>query len=173
MAIAEMPKWSLRLERAESSRLFWAFAISLALHLLVFGTYQTGKKFNVWQKLHWPAWMQSAKMLTEVLKKKDAAQLQPEQQQAPLLFVDVNPAQAAAEPPKNAKFYSDKSSLAANKEVDKIMDVPKITGKQTEIVRVEDVSREKFVPLQPSPPVPKLRSKSQSGPCTTGPLRGL
>lgn len=161
MAIAEMPKWSLRLERAESSRLFWAFAISLALHLLVFGTYQTGKKFNVWQKLHWPAWMQSAKMLTEVLKKKDAAQLQPEQQQAPLLFVDVNPAQAAAEPPKNAKFYSDKSSLAANKEVDKIIDVPKITGKQTEIVRVEDVSREKFVPLQPSPPVPKPQATEE------------
>jgi hypothetical protein len=162
MAVAEMPKWSLRLERAESSRLGWAFVLSLALHLAVFGTYQTGKKFNVWQRLHWPAWMQSAKMLTEVLKKKDAAQLQPQpQQQVPLMFVDVNPAQVVAEAPKNAKFYSDKSSIAADKALAKVSDLPKVTGKQTEVVRIEDVSREKFVPLQPSPPVPKPQAPQE------------
>jgi hypothetical protein len=153
MVIAGMPKWSLRLERAESSRLAWAFAIALASHLLVFGTYQTGKKFHVWQNLRWPAWIQSARMLTEVLKKRETTPLQAQQQQVPLMFVDVSPAQAVTEPPKNAKFYSDRSSLAANKEADKDSDMPKITGKQTEIVRTEDVSREKFVPLQPSPPV--------------------
>jgi hypothetical protein len=151
MSIAGMPKWSLRLERAESSRLGWAFAISLASHLLVFGTYETGKKFHVWQNLHWPAWIQSARMLTEVLKKKETQPRQA-QQEAPLMFVDVSPAQAVAEPPKNTKFYSDRSARAANQEADKESNVPKITGKQTEIVRTEDVPREKFVPLQPSRP---------------------
>jgi len=136
------------------------------LHLLAVGTYQAGKKFHVWQNLHWPAWIQSARMLTEVLKKKEAMPLQA-QQQVPLMFVDVNPAQAVAEPPKNAKFYSDKSSLAANKQADKDSNVPKITGKQAEVVRTETVPREKFVPLQPAPPVqqPQKRrwSEAQAG----------
>ena len=152
MPIAGMPEWSLRLERAESSRLVWAFAISLVLHLLVFSTYQTGKKFNVWQRVHWPTWMQSHRMLTEILKKQEIAQLQPQQPQVPLMFVDVSPAQAVAEPPKNPKGYSDRNSLAANPEATKQTDTPKITGKQTEVVRTEDAPREKFVPLQPTPP---------------------
>lgn len=150
-----MPKGSLRLERAESSRLVWAFAISILVHLLLFGTYQTGKKFNLWQKLHWPAWLQSHRMLTQVLKKPDPAPLPLQRQQVPIMFVDVSPAQTVAEPPKNAKYYSDRNSLAANKEADKITDVPKITGQQTDIVRTETAPREKFVPLQPSPPAPK------------------
>ena len=153
MPIAGMPEWSLRLERAESSRLAWAFAISLVLHLLVFGTYQTGKKFNLWQQVHWPAWMQSHRMLTEILKKQELAQLKPQQPQVPLMFVDVSPAQTVAEPPKNPKGYSDRNSLAANPEATKQTDIPKINGKQTQVVRTEDAPREQFVPLQPSPPV--------------------
>ena len=70
MSIAGMPRWSLRLERAEVSRLAWAFAISLAFHLLVFGTYQTGKKYHLWQNLHWPAWLQSPRMLTGSLQEE-------------------------------------------------------------------------------------------------------
>ena len=155
MAIAGMPNWSLRLERAETSRLVWAFAISLAFHLLVFSGYQAGQKFQVWQKFRQPAWMQSARMLTDLLKKKETVPLSPQQQQVPLMFVDVSPAQAVTEPPQNTKFYSDRSSRAANKETDKDTNLPKITGKQTEVVRTENVPREKFVPLQPSPPAPQ------------------
>jgi len=147
-----MPGWSLRLERAEVSRLTWAFAVSLACHLLVFGAYQTGKKYNLWQNLHWPAWLQSLPMLTELLKKKDSQPPPPQRQDIPLIFVNVSPAQATAEPPDNAKFYSDKNSRAANPEADKITDTPKITGKQTEVVKTEDIPREKFTPLQPSRP---------------------
>jgi outer membrane biosynthesis protein TonB len=152
MSIAGMPGWSLRLERAEVSRLSWAFAVSLACHLLVFGAYQTGKKYNLWQNLHWPAWLQSLPMLTELLKKKDSQPPPPQRQDIPLIFVNVSPAQATAEPPDNAKFYSDKNSRAANPEADKITDTPKITGKQTEVVKTEDIPREKFTPLQPSRP---------------------
>ena len=152
MSIAGMPGWSLRLERAEVSRLTWAFAVSLACHLLVFGAYQTGKKYNLWQNLHWPAWLQSLPMLTELLKKKDSQPPPPQRQDIPLIFVNVSPAQATAEPPDNAKFYSDKNSRAANPEADKITDTPKITGKQTEVVKTEDIPREKFTPLQPSRP---------------------
>src|SRR5271165_434383 len=126
MVTAGMQKWSLRLERAETSRLAWAFAISLGLHLLVFGTYHAGKRLDLWQRLHWPTWLQSPRMLTEIMKKKEAVPLQPQQVQVPLMFVDVSPAQAVAEAPKNPKGYSDRNSLAANPEAIKITDMPKI-----------------------------------------------
>ncbi len=68
------------------------------------------------------------------------------------MFVNVSPAQATAEPPKEAKYYSDKNSRAANPTADKITEIPKIDGKRTEVVKTEDVPREKFTPLQPSRP---------------------
>lgn len=68
------------------------------------------------------------------------------------MFVNVSPAQATPEPPKDAKYYSDKNSRAANPNADKITETPKIDGKHPEIVKTEDVPRQKFTPLQPSPP---------------------
>ena len=151
MSIARLPRWSLRLEQAEVSRLAWAFAISLAFHLLIFGSYQTGKKYHLWQNLHWPAWLHPPRLLTELLKTKQTPP-PPQRQDIPLMFVNVSPAQATAEPPKDAKYYSDKNSLAANPEADKITETPKIDGKQTEVPKTEDVPREKFTPLQPVAP---------------------
>jgi hypothetical protein len=152
MSIAGTPRWSLRLERAETSRLAWAFALSLAFHLLIFGTYQTGKKYNIWQTLHLPAWLHAPKVLQEAFKKKESLP-PPRSQDIPLMFVNVNPAQATPDAPKETKYYSDKNSLAANPEVDKITDIPKITGTQKEVPKTEDVPRKKFTPLQPAAPV--------------------
>jgi len=151
-----MPRWSLRLEQAEASRLAWAFALSLAFHLVVFGGYQTGNKYHLWQHLHWPAWLQPPKVIADLLKKKESPPpLRP--QDTPLMFVNVSPAQATAEPPKDAKFYSDKNSKAANPEANKITEVPKITGQQTQVPKTEDIPREKFTPLQPSRPAEQAR----------------
>jgi outer membrane biosynthesis protein TonB len=75
------------------------------------------------------------------------------------MFLDVSPAQAVAEAPKDAKFYSDKNSRAANPDVSLDTTVPKLDGKQTQVVRTEDIPREKFVPLQPSPPAPRAPAK--------------
>jgi len=124
MSIAGVTRWSLRLERAETSRLAWAFAISLACHLVVFGTYQTGQKYHLWQNLHWPTWLQPPKFLTALLKKQEPPPPPRPQQDTPLMFVNVNPAQATPEAPKNAKFYSDKNSRAANPEAAKITETP-------------------------------------------------
>jgi len=152
MAVAKILRWSERDQQAETSRLVWAFVISVILHLLIFGGYYTGKRYNIWQNLHWPSWLQPVERLVELLKKKPPPQPQQQPQEVPLLFLDVSPAQATAEPPKDAKFYSDKNSQAANPKADEDTGVPKITGKQTEIVKTEDVPIEKFVPLQPSKP---------------------
>jgi hypothetical protein len=87
-------------------------------------------------------------MLTDLFKNKPEPK--PPPQEIPLLFVDVSPAQVALEPPKDAKFYSDKNSRAANVDANLDTNVPKITGKQNQVIATEDVPREKFLPLQPT-----------------------
>lgn len=157
MAIARLPESSLRCERAESSRLAWALIISLAIHLLAYGTYATGKKYHWWQRWSLPTWMQTPRMLTELLQKKPTPQeleqqRQRQQEEPPLLFIDVSPAQAAVEPPKRADYYSDKNAKAANRDATTINStVPKINGNQTHVAKTEDVPRTKAFPLQPAP----------------------
>ena len=152
MSIAGMRSWSLRPERAEVSRLAWAFALSLAFHLLVFGGYETGKKYNVWQNLHWPAWLHMPRVFKKLQLRTEEPHPQRPLQDTPLMFVNVSPAQATAEAPKDAKYYSDKTSRAANPEPDKLTDIPKISGKQVDVPKTEDVPRVKFTPLQPARP---------------------
>ena len=71
MSVAGMPQGSLRQERVESTRLVWAFVISMLLHLFIFGGYETGKKLNWWENARWPAWLSPVKKLADALKKKE------------------------------------------------------------------------------------------------------
>jgi hypothetical protein len=161
MFVARSAKWSLRLETAEFSRLAWAFAISLAFHLLLFGGYFAGHKLAAWQNLHWPAWLRPVQALVEAFKKKENLGLTVQPRETPLVFVEVNPAQATPEPPKDASYYSSRNSKAANPQPDQDTGVPKITGNQTQIAKTEDVPREKFTPLQPSRPVPQPQASQE------------
>ncbi|MGA2867366.1 MAG: hypothetical protein ABSF95_23060 [Verrucomicrobiota bacterium] len=152
-----MPRSSLRLDRAESSRLAWALVISVACHLLAYSGYETGRRLHWWENWQWPAWMVAPRMLTELFVKPPTArqleQLRKQrQEQTPLIFVEVSPAQATPEPPKKADYYSDKNSLAANPDTTIQSTVPKIDGKQTEVAKTEDVPRPKPFPLQPARP---------------------
>ena len=149
-----MSRWSLRPEQAEFSRLAWAFILSLALHALIYATYYTGQKYHVWQHLHWPTWLQPPKVLAQLITPKPKPP-PPLPREVPLVFVNVSPAQAVAEPPKEAKYYSDKNSVAANPEPDKITEAPKIDGTQDQVAKTEEVPRDEFVPLQPAPSPPK------------------
>jgi hypothetical protein len=159
--MAQMPQWSLRPERADSSRLAWAFAISLLLHLTIFGSYEAGKRLGWWQNIRWPTWLQSPKLLTELLKKKEPPPPEPPVE-VPLVFVDVSAAQAVTEPPKKTEYYSDKNSVAANPDTTAATETPKIDGKQTEVVKTEDVPRQEAFPLQPAlPPSPKEEPKEE------------
>lgn len=130
----------------------WAFALSLAFHLALFGGWHTVRKFGWLKDLRLPSWMQPAKVMTQLLQKKEPGS-RPEE--IPLMFVDVSPVQATAEPPADAKYYSDRNSKAANPEPKDETGVPRIDGKQTDLVRTEDVPRERFTPLRPGPKAPE------------------
>jgi outer membrane biosynthesis protein TonB len=160
MASLGMSTLSFRREQAELMRLAWALAISIVLHLLAFGVYEAGKKLNLWQQFKAPAWMQSAKMLSHLLQ-KPAQKKMTDDEQPPLVFVEVNPAAATADAPKDAPFYSDKNSRAANPEADQDQTIPKIAGKQTEVPKTEDVPREQFRSLQPSRPAPQAQQDQE------------
>ena len=157
------PETSLRLDRPETTRLAWALALSIALHLLGWGTYSIGKRFHVWEKLHWPAWVQTVTQKLALVVKKDKKETRPPvDREPPLMFVDVSPAQATSEPPKNATHYSDKNSQAANPESDKDTAIPKITGTQPQVPKTEDVPRNKFDKLMPAPPTPREQTAEEA-----------
>ncbi len=143
MTPSRVHEGSLRLDQPEFSRLAWAFGISLAIHLACFGTYELGKKFNFLQALHLPAWLQKIVLASAPKEPRNLPQ------EAPLIFVDVDPTRSTAEAPKNAKFYSNRNSQAANADADRDLDIPKITGTQREIAKADDVQRSKFDKLQP------------------------
>lgn len=131
---------SLRFSSLESRRLAWAFALALVVHLLVWGGYELGKEFNLWQRLHLPSLM----LFTKI---KPA---QPSVQQTELIFVDTNPQQTTTEAPQNTKYFGTKSSHAANPEANRDTKVPQLNGTQTEVAKTEDVPRLDFSKFQPA-----------------------
>ena len=157
MVVGKEHESSLRPGRSELTVLAWAFGISLAIHLLTYGAYDLGKHLGWWQNLSWPAWLKKAKITTVETRQKKTEQQADEQ--VPTMFVETTPRQAVVEAPKNAKYYSDKNTVAANPDADKDSDVPKINGTQTQVVKTEDTARNKNMTLMPSLPAPELRSK--------------
>ena len=117
----------------------------MAAHLLVFGFYHAGRQLNDWAEARSPAWLRrAAQTLAEVLKKHETEAVLPSwQSEPPLMYVDVSSLQASLEPPKEARYRSDKNSVAANREADLDTGVPKITGEQTDIPKTDHVPREK------------------------------
>ena len=93
-------------------------------------------------------------MLTDLIQKQEPVKPKERERIIPLEFVEVTQQQATTEPPKDAKFYSDKNSQAANPKSDAETDTPKLLGQQTHVPKAEDVPLEKFTPLQPVLPKP-------------------
>ncbi len=150
MSVAGTYESSLRLDRLETSRLFKAFVISLAIHDLLLGAYMLERRYHFVDQIPVPAWLKPAqRMQTQFTKEAQKAAVAA-RQQVPLMFVDVSPAQASAEAPKEAKYYSAVNSIAANPDANKETNIPKIDGTRTEIVRTETVRPSVAKPLQPA-----------------------
>jgi hypothetical protein len=138
---------SLRLNRFEGERLALALALSLAAHLLAWGGYEIGREFNFWQRLNY--FHRVAKIIPP------PAQIAED----PVEFVTVD--QPSIEAPKNAKYFSDKNSLAANPDASRDTDIPQINGHQTDAPKTEDAPRQQIAKTQPSPPAQQPDNSQQ------------
>jgi len=143
MTVAGTQQISLRGSGPENRRLALILALSLAAHLLTWGGYEAGKDLGWWRVWHWPAWLQR---LTE---KINAVPVREVHEEPPLEFVTVE--QPSTEPPlEDTKYFSTRNSRAANPDVDKDTDKPKLNGKQTDVPKTEDVPRPVFNTPQPA-----------------------
>ncbi len=135
---------------AAGQLLLKAVALSLAIHLGAFGAWKWGQTHITWKGLAMPAWLQLTphKLQANPARPPRAAQAP---QPPPLLYVDVDPALAAAKPPENPKFYSTADTVAANPEKKVPADQPQINGTQDKVMQTVAPGA-RSVPLQPSPP---------------------
>lgn len=170
MAIAQARFGSLRMEGQDAFRLTRALALSILIHLVVVGGYKTGQKLGIWQSIQLPRWLHPPGLLTNLIPKKPTP-AQPKPEEIPLVFLDVSPAQEIVEPPKDAKFYSDRNSQAANPDPKKDLLVPEIDGKQTHVPKTEDVLQPTLPMLQPkqvpdvaAEPQPEVKPKTTQTP---------
>ena len=142
-------------------RLVTAFGISVAAHLVLFGFVRlapamASRMFAPVIAAVMPARSAAALKAEEARKaleaKKEAErQARKEAQQPALTFVDVDPALAVLDAPKTPKYYSSKSTVAANPDFQKTTAAPKLDGNQVHVPRLADVPRVQPKPLQPSP----------------------
>jgi outer membrane biosynthesis protein TonB len=131
---------------SENKPLLWALLVSVVVHALAFWLLFVLAIASIL--------FSSAKReaIADMLRTQAArARTQPEQDPQ-LVFVQVDPNQAAPDAPKNAKYYSSQNSVAANPDADKDTDAPKIDGQQTHVPKTEATPRTPAMPLQPSPP---------------------
>ena len=128
---------SLRFNRRETGRLALLLALSLALHLVVWGSYEAGKKLGVWQRFPRLAWLQPA------------PKFPPVQKQEPLEFVMVE--HPSTEAPDKTKYYGAQNSRAANPDASRDINIPKLNGTQTDVPKTETVPKPDFNKLQPAP----------------------
>jgi hypothetical protein len=128
---------SLQFNRRETGRLALLLALSLALHLIVWGSYEAGQKLGVWQRFPRLAWLQPAPKIPPVQK-----------QEPPLEFVMVE--HPSTEAPDKTKYYGAQNSRAANPDANRDANVPKLNGTQTDVPKTETVPKPDFNKLQPA-----------------------
>jgi hypothetical protein len=126
-----------------------ALIISLLIHLVAFFTYKIGQSQGWWTNLAMPRWMQliSRALVPPIPEKIAAVTPAP----APLMFVEVDPANAMREPPKAPKFYGAKNTAAANPRITKASTVPDIRGQQAKVLKTTENGKPKAQPAQPTP----------------------
>jgi len=159
MASAEPLVPSIRYTRAESRRVTWALVVSLLVHLLGWGGYELGKREDWWRLTRWPTWTQR---LVQKMEPPPPA-LHPPPPEMALSFVNVS--QPSPDAPKQARYYSDKNSRAANRKQLREENQPDIEGHQSDAPMTEDVTRPVLTKNQPAPkPVAKPSQELQPAP---------
>ncbi len=137
-------------QQSANARLAVALAISLVIHVVIYAGWEVAP--------HATAFFKDLGKI--ILPKKLAAlpsqpkvQEPPPRREVPMTFVEVDPAHATPEPPKETKNYSTANSVAANP-TPKAAEVPKVEGSQTRVVKTMEAPKQQPKPLEPKPPEP-------------------
>ena len=142
-----------RLPRLTSNSITRALGLSLVFHLLLFGAVELGYRLGLWNSsLLGLITFNTADKLDPRLEAKKRAEME-KQELVPLIFVEVDPAQASQEAPKETKYYSTRNSLAGNLDTRIDSDVPKISGTQEQMAKTATKPRSEPMPLQPAPSI--------------------
>jgi hypothetical protein len=140
-----------------------AFAISVAIHLFFFSGLELCNRFDLWRFTPF-AFLTRSLRIAPVRPQPAIAAKQPapppkpaEVKELPLVFLDVDPSQAAPEAPPDTKYYSAVNTKAGNPDVRREAEKPKIEGKQDKVPKTADLVKATPPPqpLQPAPP-PKV-----------------
>lgn len=167
--------WSWRGTGREWTRLARAFALSVLIHLLVYGGYRVARYLDLPSDWLLPQRLRFAHQLARALAEKEESLQRPE---TPLVFVEVSPRQATEEPPPDTPFYSDRNARAANREADQETERPRLTGTQEQVPKTEEgagsLAVEEYQPLQPAvarpvqpeapPPPPPIQTPAEPRP---------
>jgi hypothetical protein len=161
------PNVQFRAVSEENSRrrlLLQAAIVSLLVHAVLFGGWKIGQRYGWWRQLHIPKFLSF--LLPDPPKpppKNPKLELpqKPKLVEVPLVFVDVDPAKTAPEPPKDTPYYGAANSTAANPTPTQDLDKPRVEGKDVPVVKVTPAGRPQTQaqPLQPSPKEPDLEDR--------------
>lgn len=129
-----------------------AFGISLLAHLIIFIVLEAGYGMGLWKTRVLP----SSNLMTQadierIQKLREQQQQQRDQTPITLQFVEVDPARATPEEPKDAPFYSVANTRASNPDP-KELQQPKVDGSQTKVPKVADVMAPQNQPQPPPQP---------------------
>ncbi len=151
--MVETERQSHRVITLKSRPIFRAFCISIALHFIIFAIIELGHGLGWWKQSVLPLWMREAAQRQLALDKKDPLKTpQPpkkEEEDIPLVFIEVDPSQPSEEPPKDTPFYSTQSTVAANPKPEAEAKIPKIDGKQEHVPKLLDQALPQPNPTQP------------------------
>jgi hypothetical protein len=136
-------------------------AFSLLLHLTLVGSVELAYRLGWLDDRR--LWLGLRERKPDEALKANANREKPPEE-VPLVFIDVDPAQASPEPPKEAKYYSSRDSAAANPEPQVDSDVPRIGGTQDQVPKTIDSAQSQPTPLDPAPPPPPETAKSEGNP---------
>jgi hypothetical protein len=126
-----------------------ALIISVLIHFLVFFGYKIGESQGWWAEWSMPRWMQAVtRAMAPTIPIKIAVIPPP---QAPLVFVQTDPADAVPQAPKKTIFEAAHNTVAANPKIVKPSDMPDIQGRQTKVLKTTPDAKPKPQPVQPAP----------------------
>lgn len=152
MAVTGKTLQSLRFSRLDNGRLALALAISVAIHLTIFGGYELSKQLARIPWMH---------MLARKLIYTAPAPVVKTTEQ-PLEFMTVETPSETA--PQNAKYFGAYNSKAANPDLTHDSDVPQIDGKQSDYIKTTTANQLSFKEAQPAPASKPAQSQPTTDP---------